>query len=104
MAGFGSFGGFGGFGNGVSVPQFGGNVNNQLAFQAATLQQAASDQFQAENIFAQVQAEQTRAQVQRWQIHQELQTKIHSITAKVTLNKAKSADKAFNAITSYISS
>ena len=31
-------------------------------------------------------------------------TEIHAITAEVTVNKAKMADKAFNAMTQYISS
>ena len=34
----------------------------------------------------------------------DLNTKIHEITAEVTVNKAKMADKAMNAITQYISS
>ena len=49
-------------------------------------------------------AEARKSQMQQWQINSELQTKIHEITAKVTVNKAKMADKAMNAITQYISS
>lgn len=85
----GGFGGFGGF---------------NRANQAALLQQQISDQNQARNIFAQIGAENQKSQMQRWQINSELQTKIHEITAKVTVNKAKMADKAMNAITQYISS
>jgi len=82
-------------------PGFGGF--NQ-ANQAAILQQQISDQLQAQNIMTQIGAEQRKSQMQRWQINSELQTKIHEITAKVTVNKAKMADKAMNAITQYISS
>lgn len=74
------------------------------ANQAAILQQQVSDQLQAQNIMTQIGAEQRKSQMQRWQINSELQTKIHSITAKVTVNKAKMADKAMNAIIQYISS
>lgn len=78
----------------------GGNFANQ----AALAQQQQSDMLQAQNIFTQMGAESQKSQMQRWQINSELQTKIHEITAQVTVNKAKMADKAMNAITQYISS
>ena len=68
------------------------------ANQAAILQQQQSDMLQAQNIFTQMGAEARKSQMQRWQINSELQTKIHEITAKVTVNKAKMADKAMNAM------
>ena len=80
---------------------FGGT---NMANRAAILQQRQSDMLQAQNIFTQMGAEARKSQMQRWQINSELQTKIHEITAKVTVNKAKMADKAMNAITQYISS
>ena len=80
------------------------NIAQNRANQAAILQQQQSDMLQAQNIFTQMGAEARKSQMQRWQINSELQTKIHEITAKVTVNKAKMADKAMNAITQYISS
>lgn len=88
----------------MAVSGFNGFGGFNQANQAALLQQQISDQNQAQNIFAQIGAENQKSQMQRWQINSELQTKIHEITAKVTVNKAKMADKAMNAITQYISS
>lgn len=88
---FGGGGGFGGFG--------GFNLANQMAIQ----QQAASDFQQAQTIQTQIKAEAKKSETQRWQIMSELQTKIHSITAEVTINKAKSADKLMQKMTAYIS-
>lgn len=79
-----------------------GNFNR--ANQAAVLQQQLSDMQQARTIHTQIAAEARKSEMQRWQITQELQTKIHAITAEVTVNKAKMADKAFNAMKQYISS
>lgn len=83
---------------------FTGFGGTNFANRAAIAQQQQSDMLQAQNIFTQMGAEARKSQMQRWQINSELQTKIHEITAKVTVNKAKMADKAMNAITQYISS
>lgn len=88
----------------MAIPGFPGFGGTNYANQAAVQQQAQSDMLQAQNIFTQMGAESKKSQMQRWQINSELQTKIHEITAKVTVNKAKMADKAMNAITQYISS
>lgn len=71
---------------------------------AALLQQSASYQQQAQNIFTQIGAEVQKSQAQRWQIHSELSTNIHAITAQVAANKARMADRAFNLFATYLSS
>lgn len=91
--------GIGGGGGGGLNPFVQPNASNQ----AQILQQQLSDIQQAKTIHAQITAEAKRSQAQRWQIMSELQTKIHQITAEVTVNKAKMADKAFNAMKQYIS-
>ncbi len=88
----------------IQIPGFGGFGGFNRANQAAVLQQQLSDMQQARTIHTQIQAEARKSEMQRWQITQELQTKIHAITAEVTVNKAKMSDKAFNAMKSYISS
>jgi len=88
----------------MALSSFTGFGGYNQANQAAILQQQVSDQLQAQNIYTQIGAEQQKSQMQRWQINAETQTKIHEITAKVTVNKAKMADKAMNAMTQYISS
>ena len=89
----------GGFGGG-----FGGFAGTNFANQMAIAQQRASDLQQAQTIQTQMQAEAKKSETQRWQIMSELQTKIHSITTEVTINKAKSADKLMQKMTQYISS
>ena len=44
----------------------------------------------------------SQQQMQRWKIMQDTQTKIFEITQDVTINKAKTADKMFNQVDSYI--
>lgn len=88
----------------MAINGFTGFGGFNQANQAAILQQQQSDMLQAQNIYTQMGAESQKSQMQRWQINSELQTKIHEITAKVTVNKAKMADKAMNAMTQYISS
>ena len=88
----------------MAVNGFSGFGGFNQANQAAVLQQQVSDQLQAQNIYTQIGAEQQKSQMQQWQINAETQTKIHEITSKVTVNKAKMADKAMNAVIQYISS
>lgn len=87
----------------MAIPGLAGGFASQ-ANQAAVLQQQLSDMQQARTIHTQIAAEARKSEMQRWQIAAELQTKIHAITAEVTVNKAKMSDKAFNAMKSYISS
>ena len=90
--------GIGGSGAGMN-PFITPNATNQ----ASILQQQLSDIQQAKTVHTQIAAEAKKAQTQRWQIMAELQTKIHQITSEVTVEKAKAADKAFNAMKQYIS-
>ena len=92
------------FGGGFGGNSFGGFGGFNLANQQAVFQQQQSDFQQAQTIQTQIQAEAKKSETQRWQIMSELQTKIHSITAEVTINKAKSADKLMQKMTQYISS
>lgn len=90
--------------NQMAINGFTGFGGTNFANTAAIAQIQQSDILQAQQIGTQMIAEARRSQTQQWQIQSELQTKIHEITAKVTVNKAKVADKAHNAYTQYISS
>lgn len=81
----------------------GGGQFNQ-ASQAALLQMQATDLQQAQTIYTQIAADAQKQQTQRWKIMTDTQTKIFEITQDVTTNKAKAADKAFNAMDQYIRS
>ena len=89
--------GGGGGGGGGQAGGAGGAAN------AASQQQLQqSDQQQAETIKTQMMADAQKQQMQRWKIMQDTQTKIFEITQDVTINKAKTADKMFNQVDSYI--
>jgi hypothetical protein len=94
--------------SGVKVQPSGNGAFLGLGFgganRATLMQMQTSDMQQAQNIFTQIGAEAQKSQVQRWKINSDLQMQIHEITAKVTVNKAKMADKAMNAIYAYIAS
>lgn len=77
---------------------------NQAANQAAVLQQQLSDMQQARTIHTQIAAEARKSAMERWSITQQLQTKIHEMTATVTVDKAKMASKAFKAMEGYVKS
>jgi hypothetical protein len=85
------------------TPLFFGSVGpfNQANI-AALFQMQVTDMQQAQTIFAQVAADAQKARADRWKIMQDTQTKIFEITQDVTVNKAKTADKAFNAMDGYI--
>jgi hypothetical protein len=87
-------GGGGGMGGMGATPQ--------MANYMAMVQMQTSDINQAQTISTQIAADTKKQQLDRWQILQSLQTSIYSTTQDVTLTKAKSADKAFKAMTQYI--
>ncbi|MBI3927715.1 MAG: hypothetical protein HY319_19400 [Armatimonadetes bacterium] len=74
------------------------------ANQAALFQMQATDMQQAQTIYSQVAADAQKQRTERWKIMSDTQTKIFEITQDVTVNKAKTADKAFNAMDQYIRS
>lgn len=80
------------------------SVSELRANTGPILEQAASDQQQGQNILTQINAELQKSQAQRWQIHSELSSRIHAITAQVAFNRAKIADQAFNLFATYLSS
>lgn len=86
---------------GLTVTGGGGGQFNQ-ANNAALFQMQATDMQQAQTIFTQVAADAQKQRAERWKIMQDTQTKIFEITQDVTVNKAKTADKAFNAMDGYI--
>lgn len=62
----------------------------------------AADLAQEQAIYTQVATEAQKQSAERWKIMQDMQTEIFQITQDVTVNKAKTADKAFNALDGYI--
>jgi hypothetical protein len=72
------------------------------ANQAALFQMQATNMQQAQTLYTQVAADAQKQQTERWKIMQDTQTRIFEITQDVTVNKAKSADKAFKAMDGYI--
>lgn len=73
------------------------------AANAASQQQlAASDQQQAQTIQTQIAADSQKNQAERFKILRETQTKIFEIQQDVTVNQAKTQDKAFNKWSDYI--
>ncbi len=69
---------------------------------AAMMQMQATDMQQAQTIYTQIAANAQKQRTERWKIMTDTQTKIFEITQDVTVNKAKTADKAFNAMDQYI--
>lgn len=78
----------------------GGQFNQ--ANQAALLQMQATDLQQAQTIYTQIAADAQKQRAERWKVMSDTQTKIFEITQDVTVNKAKAADKAFQAMDGYI--
>ncbi|MBI3929411.1 MAG: hypothetical protein HY319_27950 [Armatimonadetes bacterium] len=74
----------------------------QQANQASQMQMQATDQQQAQTIQTQIAADAAKQRSERWKIMNDTQTKIFEITQDTTVNKAKTADKAFNAMDQYI--
>ena len=74
----------------------------QQAMQAAQLQQFTSDQSQAQTIYTQIAADAQKQRMERFKIMADLQTKIFEITQDITVNKAKTADKAYQQMDAYI--
>ena len=72
------------------------------AVSSAIQQQQVSDQNQAHIIFTQIQAEERKAQTERWQIQSDLQSKIHELSAAVTVNQARLTERIQSAIAQYI--
>lgn len=90
----------GGGGGGLTVGGGGGGGNQ--ANQAAQFQMQATDMQQAQTVMTQIAADAQKQQMERWKIMQDVQTKMFEISQDVTVNKAKTADKAFNAFDGYI--
>jgi len=91
----------GGGGGGLTVGGGGGGGGN-AANQAAQFQMQATDMQQAQTVMTQIAADAQKQQMERWKIMQDVQTKMFEISQDVTVNKAKTADKAFNAFDGYI--
>lgn len=71
---------------------------------AAARQMQISDSQQAQTIHTQMDAQARKDQMQRWQISSDLQTKIFGIQQTAKINSARSAQKAFQMMNSYIRS
>lgn len=102
MAGMEGTGGTGTTGMGADLGAAGAITNN--ANQAAILQMILTDMQQAQTIYTQIAADAQKQRAERWKIMQDTQTKIFEITQDVTVNKAKTVDKGFNAWDQYIRS
>lgn len=75
-----------------------------MANAATMTQMQNSDRNQAETIGTEMMADNQKQQARRWQIMQETQNKIFEIQQEVTVNKAKTGDKAFQKWNEYIRS
>ena len=64
--------------------------------------QAQAQTAQAQTIQEQLQKDAQQQQGQRWNILQEIQTKIFEVQQDVTVNKARTADRAFDKMDGYI--
>ena len=85
---------------GITVGGGGGQANQ--ANQAAQFQMQATDMQQAQTVMTQIAADSQKQAAERWKIQQDVQTKILEFTQDVNVNKAKTADKAFNAMSADI--
>ena len=96
--------GGGGGGGGLTIGGGGGagGGGGDAANQAAQFQMKATDMQQSQTIMTQIAADAQKQQMERWTIMQDVQTKMFEIGQDVTVNKAKTADKAFNAFDGYI--
>ena len=79
-----------------------GAVQPQGAMNASMMQQIMTDNQQAQTIYMQIAADAQKQRVERQKIQADLQTKTFEIMQDVTVNKQKTADKAFNACDAYI--
>lgn len=89
----------------ISITGGGGGTTasaTNFANQAAQMQMLMTDKQQEQTIYTQIAADAQKQRMERWKIMQDLQTKIFEITQDVTVNKAKTADKAFQAMDGYI--
>ena len=95
--------GGGGGGGGLTIGGGGGGGGGgDQANQAAKYQMQATDMQQAQTVMTQIAADAQKQQMERWKIMQDVQTKMFEISQDVTVNKAKTADKAFGAFDGYI--
>jgi hypothetical protein len=74
----------------------------QQAFMASQIQMFMTDMQQAQTVYTQIAADAQKQQMEREKIKADLQTKIFEVTQDITVNKQKTADKAFNAMDGYI--
>ena len=93
----------GGFMGGGGASAFGGQMP-QAAFQASQMQMFMTDQQQAQTVYTQIAADAQKQRMERFKIMADLQTKIFEITQDITVNKAKTADKSFQAMDAYVKS
>ena len=89
----------GGGGGGASAF---GTAMPQAAFQASQMQMFMTDQQQAQTVYTQIAADAQKQRMERFKIMADLQTKIFEITQDITVNKAKTADKAYQQMDGYI--
>ncbi|MBI3926248.1 MAG: hypothetical protein HY319_11960 [Armatimonadetes bacterium] len=73
-----------------------------FADNASRYQMLAADLQQAQTLYTTAAAQAQKHRAQRWQIMADLQTKIFEITQDVTVHKAKTADKAYDAWDKYV--
>ncbi|CAN0460985.1 unnamed protein product [Phaeothamnion confervicola] len=74
----------------------------QQAFMASQVQMYMTDMQQAQTVYTQIAADAQKQQMEREKIKADLQTKVFEVTQDITVNKAKTADKAFNNMDGYI--
>ena len=80
----------------------GGGGYTTAAMTAANAQMQATDQQQAQTVYTQIAADAQKQAMERFKIKSDLQTKIFEITQDITVNKAKTADKAAQTWDGYI--
>lgn len=94
----------------ISVMMLAGTANAQMGGMGNMMTppiltpQMQRDMQQAGTIQHQMQQDAQKQQEARWKLQQEIQKKIFEVQQDVTTNKVKTADKAFNAMDSYIRS
>ena len=74
----------------------------QQAFMASQVQMFMTDMQQAQTVYTQIAADAQKQQMEREKIKADLQTKVFEVTQDITVNKQKTADKAFNNMDTYI--
>ena len=69
---------------------------------AAKYQMLATDAQQAQTIYTQISASAAKSQLQRQKNAADMQTKIFEVTQDVTVHRAKTSDKAAQAMDAYL--